>query len=160
MIKRHKSAPTTGANVLNISGHFRFCLTVLFVNYNMIVYDPLWRTLKEKNISQYKLIKEYNFSTGQLDRLRKNGNVSTYTLNVLCEILDCSLNDIVAYKKTIDAFSLITTKKPSTFADGFSRTYTQNETDVKGKLYLYFFKYERCLNAVTAERTFTSTISR
>ena len=69
-------------------------------NYNMIVYDPLWRTMKEKNISQYKLIKEYNFSTGQLDRLRKNGNVSTYTLNVLCEILDCSLNDIVEYKKS------------------------------------------------------------
>ncbi|MBO5147557.1 MAG: helix-turn-helix transcriptional regulator [Clostridia bacterium] len=66
----------------------------------MIVYDPLWRTMKEKNISQYKLIKEYNFSTGQLDRLRKNGNVSTYTLNVLCEILDCSLNDIVEYKKS------------------------------------------------------------
>ena len=65
----------------------------------MIVY-ALWRTMKEKNISQYKLIKEYNFSTGQLDRLRKNGNVSTYTLNVLCEILDCSLNDIVEYKKS------------------------------------------------------------
>ena len=72
----------------------------------MIVYDPLWRTMKEKNISQYKLIKEYNFSTGQLDRLRKNGNVSTYTLN-----------DIVEYKKAINTVDLITTKKPSTSAD-------------------------------------------
>ncbi|MCH5201873.1 MAG: helix-turn-helix transcriptional regulator, partial [Oscillospiraceae bacterium] len=50
-------------------------------------------------ISQYKLIKNYNISTGQLDRLRKNGNVSTYTLNQLCEILDCKLEDIAEYKK-------------------------------------------------------------
>ncbi|MGN0523639.1 MAG: helix-turn-helix domain-containing protein [Eubacterium sp.] len=65
----------------------------------MIVYDKLWQTLKEKNISQYKLIKDYHISTGQLDRLRKNGNVNTYTLNSLCEILDCTLNDIAEYKK-------------------------------------------------------------
>lgn len=65
----------------------------------MIVYDRLWETLKEKNISQYKLIKEYGISTGQLDRLRKNGNVNAFTLNTLCEILDCELNDIAEYKK-------------------------------------------------------------
>lgn len=67
----------------------------------MIVYDKLWQTLKEKNISQYKLIKDYHISTGQLDRLRKNGNVNTYTLNSLCEILDCTLNDIAEYKKDL-----------------------------------------------------------
>ncbi len=67
----------------------------------MIVFDKLWMTLKEKNISQYKLIKEYGISTGQLDRLRKNGNVNTYTLNLLCEILDCKLQDIAEYKKDI-----------------------------------------------------------
>lgn len=65
----------------------------------MITFDPLWKTMKEKNISQYKLIKEYKISTGQLDRLRKNENVNTYTLNQLCEILDCSLSDIAEYKK-------------------------------------------------------------
>lgn len=46
---------------------------------------------------QYKLIKEYKISTGQLDRLRKNGNVNTYTLNQLCKILDCKLEDIAEY---------------------------------------------------------------
>lgn len=65
----------------------------------MIVFDKLWITLKEKNISQYKLIKEYGISTGQLDRLRKNGNVNTYTLDLLCEILDCRLEDIAEHKK-------------------------------------------------------------
>lgn len=65
----------------------------------MIVFDKLWVTMKEKNISQYKLIKEYGISTGQLDRLRKNGNVNTFTLDLLCEILDCELCDIAEYKK-------------------------------------------------------------
>lgn len=65
----------------------------------MIVFDGLWRVMKEKGISQYKLIKDFHISTGQLDRLRKNENVSTYTLNSLCEILDCQLGDIAEYKK-------------------------------------------------------------
>ena len=63
----------------------------------MITFEPLWETLKAKNISQYKLIKEHKISTGQLDRLRKNGNVSTYTLNQLCKILDCNLSEIAKY---------------------------------------------------------------
>ena len=68
----------------------------------MIIYDKLWTTMKEKNISQYKLIKEYNISTGQLDRLRKNENVNSYTLDQLCKILDCQLDDIAEYKKEDD----------------------------------------------------------
>lgn len=66
----------------------------------MIVYDKLWQTLKDKNISQYKLIKTYHISTGQLDRLRKNENVSTYTLDQLCSILRCQLSDIAEYIDT------------------------------------------------------------
>ena len=65
----------------------------------MISFEPLWATMKDRGISQYKLIKEYNFSTGQLDRLRKNENVNTFTFNQLCEILDCTLADIAVYKK-------------------------------------------------------------
>jgi DNA-binding Xre family transcriptional regulator len=65
----------------------------------MIIFDRLWETMKMRGISQYKLIKEYNISSGQLDRLRKNENVNTYTLNQLCVILDCRLEDIAEYKK-------------------------------------------------------------
>ena len=53
--------------------------------------------MKKKGISRYKLGKEYSISNGQLDRLRKNGNVSTYTLNCLCEILDCELEEIAQF---------------------------------------------------------------
>lgn len=67
--------------------------------FHIIVFDRLWESMREKNISQYKLIRDYKISTGQLDRLRKNGNISTYTLNQLCEILDCNLEDIAEYKK-------------------------------------------------------------
>ncbi len=63
----------------------------------MIVYTKLWTTMKERGISQYKLIKDYHFSSGQLDRLRKNENISTYTLNQLCSILHCRLEDIAEY---------------------------------------------------------------
>lgn len=63
----------------------------------MISFRPLWKTMKERNISQYKLIKDYKISTGQLDRLRKNENVNTYTLNQLCRILQCKLEDIAEY---------------------------------------------------------------
>ena len=65
----------------------------------MIVYDRLWGTMKEKVVSQYALIKKYKISTGQLDRLRKNENVSTHTLDLLCSILNCSLEDIAEYKE-------------------------------------------------------------
>lgn len=63
----------------------------------MIIYSKLWETMKKQGISQYKLIKYYGISTGQLDRLRKNENVSTFTLNQLCNILHCDLFDIVEY---------------------------------------------------------------
>ena len=63
----------------------------------MIVFDKLWDTMKEKGVSQYRLMKEYGFSSGQLDRLRKNGNVNTYTLNQLCRILGCRLEDIAEF---------------------------------------------------------------
>ena len=63
----------------------------------MIVFDRLWKTMKERGLSQYKLIKEYKISTGQLDRLRKNENVNTYTLDQLCRIVNCGLEDIAEY---------------------------------------------------------------
>ncbi|MBP3672737.1 MAG: helix-turn-helix transcriptional regulator [Oscillospiraceae bacterium] len=63
----------------------------------MIVYDRLWETMKKKGITQYKLIHQYGFSSGQLDRLRKNDGVNMYTLNTLCKILDCQVEDIIQY---------------------------------------------------------------
>ena len=63
----------------------------------MIVYTKLWQTMKEHGISQYKLEKDYNFSRGTRNTLRKNGNVTVYTLDTLCRILNCRIEDIVEY---------------------------------------------------------------
>lgn len=65
----------------------------------MISFEPLWNTMKIKGISQYTLIKDYGFSSGQLDRLRKNANVNSYTINRLCNILDCRVEDICTFYK-------------------------------------------------------------
>ena len=64
----------------------------------MIVYDRLWETMKKQNITQYKLIHEYNVSPGQITRLKRNQNVNTHTINMLCEILQCSVEEIMEYK--------------------------------------------------------------
>ena len=64
----------------------------------MISYEPLWTTLKQKNISQYQLINKHGISAGQLSRLRANNHVSTHTLDRLCQILDCNLEDIAIYR--------------------------------------------------------------
>lgn len=64
----------------------------------MIVYDRLWETMKRKNISQYRLIKTYGISSGQIGRLKKNMYVSTHTIEVLCSILECPVEDIMEWK--------------------------------------------------------------
>ncbi len=63
----------------------------------MIVFDPLWETLKRKHISQYALIKEYGVSTGTLDALRKNRSVTLHTINDLCRILQCDVGEVIRY---------------------------------------------------------------
>ncbi|MBQ0001163.1 MAG: helix-turn-helix transcriptional regulator [Clostridiales bacterium] len=66
----------------------------------MITYSPLWNTLKARSISQYKLVHHYEISSGQLYRLRTNQHISTYTLNRLCELLDCPVQDVLQYCKS------------------------------------------------------------
>lgn len=63
----------------------------------MIAYNKLWETMKKKKITQYKLIKNYHFSTGQLTRLRSNEHISTHTIDMLCSILKCNVEDILTY---------------------------------------------------------------
>ena len=64
---------------------------------HMITYEPFYKTLKEKNFSTYKLINEYNISRSLIDRLKHNKPITTVTLNDLCSILDCKVEDILSY---------------------------------------------------------------
>ncbi|MGL5437096.1 MAG: helix-turn-helix domain-containing protein [Lachnospiraceae bacterium] len=53
--------------------------------------------MKEKRISQYKLIHQYGVSSGQLNRLKHNVHVSTHTLDMLCGILECKIEEVIEY---------------------------------------------------------------
>lgn len=65
----------------------------------MISFEPFWNTLKEKQISQYKLINEYDISTNLLARLRNNENLTLSTVETLCDLLNCEITDIVKFVK-------------------------------------------------------------
>ena len=61
----------------------------------MISYNRLWETMEKRKISQYRLIKEFGLRSGQMSRLKKNTYVSTHTLETLCRILDCRIEDVM-----------------------------------------------------------------
>ena len=65
----------------------------------MISYEPLYKTMKEKGFTTYKLINEYGISRSLIDRLKHNRPITTVTLNDLCIILDCKVEDILVYIK-------------------------------------------------------------
>jgi predicted transcriptional regulator len=53
--------------------------------------------MRRKGITTYALIKNYSFSRGTLDSLKQGRNISTSTLNDLCRILDCRVEDVLVY---------------------------------------------------------------
>ncbi len=63
----------------------------------MISYNPLWATMKQKEISQYALLKA-GIDNKTLDNLKKNKNITLLTLEKLCRIINCTPNDIVEFK--------------------------------------------------------------
>lgn len=63
----------------------------------MIVFDRLWDVMKEKNISTYQLREKCGIDSKTVRRLRANDNMETKTLNKLCAVLDCRLQDIAEY---------------------------------------------------------------
>lgn len=53
--------------------------------------------MKKRHVSQYDLYTHYGIKRSLLHRLRKNMNVEIYTLDRICSILDCNIEDIVQY---------------------------------------------------------------
>lgn len=65
----------------------------------VIVYTPLWETMKKKGVTTYTLREKFKISGSTVQRLKKNMSVSTNTLADLCELLDCELSDIARFEK-------------------------------------------------------------
>ncbi len=63
----------------------------------MIIFDKLWSVMDEKGVSTYQLREKCGIDSKTVRRLRANENVETKTLNKLCTVLDCRLEDIAEY---------------------------------------------------------------
>ncbi len=63
----------------------------------MISYAPFYETMKEKGITTYRLVNEFNVSRSLLDRLKHNKPITTVTINDLCRFLDCKVEDVLLY---------------------------------------------------------------
>ena len=63
----------------------------------MIKYDRLFQTMEKRGITQYDLYTRHNVNRSLLDRLRKNKNVEINTIDKLCNILQCSVEDIMEH---------------------------------------------------------------
>lgn len=62
----------------------------------MISYAPLFRTMEERKITSYKLMK-MGFPRSTYYAMKHGENISTHTVNQLCKILKCNVSDIMEY---------------------------------------------------------------
>lgn len=63
----------------------------------MIDYSPFWKTLEQSEENWYTLTKKHRVSDSTLHRLKHNMDISMKTVNDLCRILDCDIEDIAVY---------------------------------------------------------------
>lgn len=63
----------------------------------MIDYSPFWKTLEKSNENWYTLTNKHHLSHSTLHRLKHGQDVSMKTINDLCRILDCRIEDIAVY---------------------------------------------------------------
>ena len=65
----------------------------------MIIYNRLWETMKSKNVTTYILREKCGIDSKTIRRLKANENIETKTLDKLCSVLECKIEDIVEYIK-------------------------------------------------------------
>lgn len=63
----------------------------------MISYEPFYKTLLKKGITEYHLIFKEGVSAHTLHRMKHGMAITTKTLDELCFILDCDITDIISY---------------------------------------------------------------
>ena len=63
----------------------------------MIVFNRLWNIMENQGVSTYQLREKCGIDSKTIRRLRANENIETKTLDKLCRILSCRLEDIAEY---------------------------------------------------------------
>ena len=66
----------------------------------MISFDPLWKTLISRNMTTYELIYKQGISANTIHRMKHGKDITTKTLNELCDILDCTVGEVIEFRKT------------------------------------------------------------
>ena len=65
----------------------------------MISYAPLWETMRKKKATTYTLQVKGEISSSTIRRLKAGESVSTNTLDALCKVLDCGIDDIITFEE-------------------------------------------------------------
>ena len=63
----------------------------------MISYEPFYKTLLSKGVTEYNLIFKQGMDAHTIHRMKHGEAITTKTLNTLCEILHCRVEDILEY---------------------------------------------------------------
>lgn len=63
----------------------------------MIRFDRLWQMMEQRCVTTYQLREKCGIDSKTVRRLRANENMETKTLNKLCTVLQCSIEDIMEY---------------------------------------------------------------
>lgn len=80
-------------------------------DFLLINYEPFWSTLQSKEITKYQLIYHWGISSNTIRRMRHNEAISSTTLNELCLILDCQIQDIIQFQASDDEKETIETHR-------------------------------------------------
>ena len=64
---------------------------------DMISYDPFWKTISKKSITTYALINHHGINPDTIQRLRSCKPITTTTIGTLCEVIECTVSDIMEY---------------------------------------------------------------
>lgn len=64
-----------------------------------ISYNNLWKTLIDQGVKKEKLCKKTGISSSTLSKMSRNEPVSLFIILKICEILDCSIEEVVTVNK-------------------------------------------------------------
>lgn len=63
----------------------------------MISYVPLWKTMEACGVTTYTLIHKHGINPRTINNLKHNQSITMYTLERLCQILNCQAESIVQF---------------------------------------------------------------
>ena len=65
----------------------------------LISYAPLWKTMENRGVTTYTLIHKYGINPRTINNLKHNQSITMYTLERLCQVLNCQADAIVQFVK-------------------------------------------------------------